>query len=72
MKIKKYAIIYYSVIVGLLFLLMIASYISAQNEVGKGFPFGQNKRLRRGVNIIGYDPLLHDTTNARMKEITFN
>lgn len=37
----------------------------------KGFAFEQNKRLGRGVNIIGYDPLWKDSSKARMKPIHF-
>jgi endoglucanase len=31
----------------------------------------QNKKLGRGVNIIGYDPLWKDSSKARMKEEHF-
>ena len=43
----------------------------AQGKPGKGFAFDQNKRLGRGVNIIGYDPLWKDTAKARMRDKHF-
>jgi endoglucanase len=44
---------------------------AGQGNWGKDFAFEQNKRLGRGVNIIGYDPLWKDTAKARMKEKHF-
>src|SRR6476469_10435693 len=43
----------------------------SQNSVGKGFAFEQNRRLGRGVNILGYDPLWKDASKARMKSKHF-
>jgi endoglucanase len=34
---------------------------------GVGHPFAQNRRLYRGVNILGYDPLWRCRAKARMK-----
>lgn len=54
------------------FILVTASYaVVAQNKYGKGFAFKQNKKMGRGVNIIGYDPLWKDASKARMKEKHF-
>lgn len=36
-----------------------------------GIAFKQNKRLGRGVNIIGYDPIWKDSSKARMQESHF-
>jgi len=54
-----------------LFALMIFNCVSAKTKWGKGFAFQQNKKLGRGVNIIGYDPLWKDSSKARMKEAHF-
>jgi endoglucanase len=51
--------------------LVLTPVASAQNPKGTGFAYEQNKRLGRGVNIIGYDPLWKDATKARMKEKHF-
>lgn len=59
------------VLLGISILLLVASTSSAQDAGGKGFAFEQNKRLGRGVNIIGYDPLWKDSSKARMKEKHF-
>jgi endoglucanase len=54
------------------FLLFLSNNtVKAQIEFGKGFAFDQNKKMGRGVNIIGYDPIWKDTANARMKEKHF-
>ena len=65
---KKYVFVY-----AVLFwaLLLSATIVLAQGKSGKGFAFEQNKRLGRGVNIIGYDPLWKDTAKARMKDKHF-
>lgn len=34
-------------------------------------PFEQNRRLGRGVNIIGYDPIWKDRTQARFQTKLF-
>ena len=36
-----------------------------------GIAFKQNKRLGRGVNIIGYDPIWKDSSKARMQNSHF-
>lgn len=51
--------------------LILVSTTSAQDEWGKGFAFDQNKRLGRGANIIGYDPMWKDPAKARMQEKHF-
>jgi endoglucanase len=51
--------------------ILISSIVSAQEKFGEGYAFEQNKRLGRGVNIIGYDPLWKDPSKARMKENHF-
>jgi endoglucanase len=58
------------ILVALLF-LTASSILSAQDKLGKGFAFEQNKRLGRGVNIIGYDPIWKDASKARMKDKHF-
>ncbi|GAB2816294.1 glycoside hydrolase family 5 protein [Ferruginibacter profundus] len=50
---------------------MLSFDATAQHKYGKGFAFTQNKKLGRGVNIIGYDPIWRDTAKARMKELHF-
>jgi len=55
----------------MLFFLMSTSFISAQEKLSKNFAFEQNKRLGRGVNIIGYDPLWKDASKARFKDKHF-
>lgn len=45
--------------------------VAAQQKFGKGFAFKQNKKLGRGVNVIGYDPIWKDSSMARMKEKHF-
>ncbi|MBC7845997.1 MAG: glycoside hydrolase family 5 protein [Flavobacterium sp.] len=67
----KYTTAVSSVLYGMLFFLISTSLISAQDKWGKGFAFEQNKRLGRGVNIIGYDPLWKDASKARMKDKHF-
>lgn len=59
------------IIVHCLFLLISTFSVSAQTKWGKGFAFKQNKKMGRGVNIIGYDPLWKDSTKARMKDEHF-
>jgi len=58
----KISHLFFSIII----LLVFSAVTSAQNT-GKGFAFKQNKKLGRGVNIIGYDPIWKDPANARMK-----
>lgn len=54
------------------FLLFLAdTTVKAQSKFGKGFAFKQNKKMGRGVNIIGYDPIWKDAAKARMKEDHF-
>lgn len=43
----------------------------AQENPADKFAFEQNKRLGRGVNIIGYDPIWKDASKARMTEKHF-
>ncbi len=43
--------------------------VLAQNN--KNYAFEQNKKLGRGVNIIGYDPIWDDFSKARMQEKHF-
>lgn len=45
--------------------------MSAQVKKSKVLAYLQNKKLGRGVNIIGYDPIWKDSTNARMKTVHF-
>ncbi|MET3128314.1 endoglucanase [Arcicella rosea] len=59
------------IIVHCLFLLISTFSVSAQTKWGKGFAFKQNKKMGRGVNIIGYDPLWKDSTKAIMKDEHF-
>jgi endoglucanase len=61
---KKYIIL----LTGVLFSAVM---LCAQGKSDKGFAFDQNKRLGRGVNIIGYDPLWKDSSKARMKDKHF-
>jgi endoglucanase len=44
---------------------------SPGNREGVPDAFGQNKRLGRGVNIIGYDPLWRDRSKARFQDEHF-
>ena len=54
------------------FLLLLSSNtVFAQHEFGKGYAFEQNRKMGRGVNILGYDPIWKDAANARMKEEHF-
>ena len=43
----------------------------AQETPADKFAFEQNKRLGRGVNIIGYDPIWTDASKARITEQHF-
>lgn len=52
---------------GIVVLLFVSSTLSAQKKNGSNYAFEQNKRLGRGVNIIGYDPLWKDSSKARIK-----
>jgi len=45
---------------------LVACGLSAQTD-----PFAQIEKMRRGVNIIGYDPLWNDFTKARFHERHF-
>jgi endoglucanase len=56
----------------LFFLICNSSFVSvAQENPADKFAFEQNKRLGRGVNIIGYDAIWTDGTKARMTEKHF-
>lgn len=65
----------YSKIVGviaLFFFVCNSLFVSvAQENPADKFAFEQNKRLGRGVNIIGYDPIWKDASKARMTEKHF-
>ena len=39
--------------------------------IGEEQQFVQNRRLNRGVNIIGYDPLWKSRTKAKMQDEHF-
>ena len=43
----------------------------AQNTNDHGYAFEQNKKMGRGMNIIGYDPIWNNFSNARMHEKHF-
>ena len=60
-------------VVILLWLLLSPSLSSAQDAPAVVAPdaFEQNKRLGRGVNVIGYDPLWKDKAKARFQEEHF-
>lgn len=45
--------------------------ISIVSIAQTGKAFKQNKRLGRGVNIIGYDPIWKDSSKAKMHDIHF-
>ena len=64
---KKYFILLTTCITGLLFAIAV----TAQHKNSNAFAVKQNKKLGRGVNIIGYDPLWKDTAKARMKDKHF-
>ena len=55
------------IIFSIVSLLILGSTVSAQKSNRSNYAFEQNKRLGRGVNIIGYDPLWKDSSKARMK-----
>ena len=67
----KYTTSISSMIYVILFFLMSPSSISAQEKLGKNYAFEQNKRLGRGVNIIGYDPIWKDASKARFQDKHF-
>lgn len=52
-------------------LIAVCNTVAAQGKPGKGFAFEQNKKMGRGVNIIGYDPLWNDASKARMQSKHF-
>jgi len=64
MKTVKFFIILALVISG-------ACFTNAQNYNSNEYAFEQNKKLGRGVNIIGYDAIWTDASKARMKEEHF-
>lgn len=41
--------------------------VNAQKKPSENFAFEQNERMGRGVNIIGYDPIWDNMSDARMK-----
>lgn len=65
----------YSKIIGviaLFFFVCTSLFVSvAQENPADKFAFEQNKRLGRGVNIIGYDPIWKNASKARMSEKHF-
>jgi endoglucanase len=67
----KYTTTTSSMIYVMLFFLMSTFLISAQEKLSKDYAFEQNKRLGRGVNIIGYDPIWKDASKARFKDKHF-
>ncbi|WP_338359519.1 glycoside hydrolase family 5 protein [Yeosuana marina] len=58
-----------SLIITLLFACQFT--IQAQGYNTNEYAFSQNKKLGRGVNIIGYDPIWNDFSKARMRERHF-
>ncbi|RNL55892.1 glycoside hydrolase family 5 protein [Pedobacter jejuensis] len=54
-----------------LVLLLGVRYANAQNKTNGQTAFEQNKKMGRGVNIIGYDPIWNDMDKARMKSKHF-
>ena len=40
-----------------LILMAVSKIAAAPRDFGKGYAFEQNKKMARGVNIIGYDSL---------------
>ena len=54
-----------------LFLMIFGFNSHAQQYNSDGYAQWQNKRLGRGVNIIGYDDIWHDSSKARMKDTHF-
>jgi endoglucanase len=57
----------------LLAVLFVPTFVSAAEGTNNAAPdpFAQNKRLGRGVNIIGYDPLWRDRSRARFQDEHF-
>ena len=55
----------------LIYLLTLLAALSAVIQPVRGDSFAQNRRLGRGVNIIGYDPLWRSPDQARFKEEHF-
>lgn len=60
-----------AVIYNILFILICSLWVSAQEKNNTSYAFEQNRRLGRGVNIIGYDPIWQDNSKARMKDKHF-
>ncbi|HJW17555.1 MAG TPA: glycoside hydrolase family 5 protein, partial [Flavisolibacter sp.] len=60
-----------ALLIGAVVFLLFTSSADAQWTVRKKFAFEQNRRLGRGVNIIGYDPRWKDSTKGRMQEKHF-
>jgi endoglucanase len=54
-----------------IFVTTVISFITIVSVAQNDFAFEQNKRLGRGVNIIGYDPIWRDSSKARMKDSHF-
>lgn len=54
-----------------LFLMIFGFNSHAQQYNSDGYAQWQNKRLGRGVNIIGYDDIWRDSSKARMKDKHF-
>lgn len=57
--------------VALLLLTFVSYKALAQQIDKKGFAFEQNKKMGRGLNIIGYDPIWNDFSKARMHDKHF-
>ncbi len=72
MSIKRHhkEIVYHFIII-IIILLIVTERSYGQQWKGKRFAFEQNRKLGRGVNIIGYDPLWNDPSKARMKDKHF-
>jgi endoglucanase len=60
-----------SLVIILFFFTIVANNSNAQEFNTDNYAFGQNKKLGRGVNIIGYDPIWQSADEARMKEKHF-
>ena len=51
----------------LIYVLTLLAALSAAIQPARADGFAQNRRLGRGVNIIGYDPLWRSPDQARVK-----
>jgi len=60
-----------NLLIPVLILTIGANLSNAQKYNTNEYAFEQNKKLGRGVNIIGYDPIWEDPSKARMTEKHF-